>query len=138
MLKKYLPSVASQPLKVLLQRCLLTTLRNERALKESREQCLLAQAFNTSDTKVAVDERAHQDTADDGAGNRRQRGVPEIRLGHVQILTDDRDHRRSRESGDEGDEKSNPGHVEGHVVRSLEREDVQRHRLVFPIIFFNK
>jgi hypothetical protein len=28
--------------------------------------------------------------------------------------------------------------VEGHVVRSLEREDVQRHRLVFPIIFFKQ
>jgi len=28
--------------------------------------------------------------------------------------------------------------VEGHVVRSLEREDVQRHRLVFPVIIFFK
>ena len=67
-----------------------------------------------------------------------QPGVVEIRLGHVQILTDDRDHRRSRESGDKGDEKSKPRHVEGHVVRSLERKDVQRHRLVFPVLFFIK
>ena len=56
MLQKYLPAVASYSIR----RRLLTTLRTERALKESHEQCLLAHAFNTSDTKVAVDERAHQ------------------------------------------------------------------------------
>ena len=75
----------------------------------------------------------HNHAGGDGASHGRKASAAQVRFGQFEVLTNDGNHGSGRKGGHEGHEETDPRHVEGRMMRAVEREDVKGLGLMFTV-----
>lgn len=80
-----------------------------------------------------IKDGAHHEPGEDGPGDGGNAGIPDVLLGEVEIISDDRDERSCREGRDEAGEEGEPREVEGPHVGVREGQELEHLGLVLRV-----